>query len=210
MYYKKIELERKKIEFFNNWLGEEFIYVNGQLVSKKFSIMGIDHPFELMENGITANYIVTTKVDMNWQVSIDIKRNGKLVRQNVPVGFGSMPKKPKKSAKEKGIQLLDDYDLEKALEQFHLAIDSGTIDSEVYFYMACIYSIMEREEKGFIALQKAVGYQLANQNRILEEDHLAYLRMHPAFDEFRKSGFTKINQEVLENAVVERLIEEVL
>ena len=33
------------------WTGKEYIYVNGELVSKKFSWFGIDHVFEVEEEG---------------------------------------------------------------------------------------------------------------------------------------------------------------
>ncbi len=43
MYYKKIKTEKNIIEFHNNWLGVETVIVNGQIVSKKTSLLGAHH-----------------------------------------------------------------------------------------------------------------------------------------------------------------------
>jgi len=42
------------------WTGKEYIYVNGKLVSKKFSWFGTDHVFEVEEEGVWVEYILTT------------------------------------------------------------------------------------------------------------------------------------------------------
>ncbi|MCB0589003.1 MAG: hypothetical protein KDD06_27190, partial [Phaeodactylibacter sp.] len=77
------------IEFHNNWLGEETVIVNGQVVSKKSSIWGTNHYFAIPENGADVKYILTSKLTDGMQVALDLIRNGELVQENVPVPFGS-------------------------------------------------------------------------------------------------------------------------
>ena len=62
MQYQKITYEDLIIEFHNNWLGEETVIVNGQLVFKGKLHLGADHPFTVMEGGHPAKYILTTKI----------------------------------------------------------------------------------------------------------------------------------------------------
>jgi len=50
MRFTTIYLGENKIEVFNNLLGRETIKVNGEIVSRKFSIFGAEHIFTLKEN----------------------------------------------------------------------------------------------------------------------------------------------------------------
>ena len=62
---------------FNNcmWSGKEYIYLNGQVVSKEFSWFGMDHVFEVEENEGWVEYIVTTR--FGWKgITADLRRNG--------------------------------------------------------------------------------------------------------------------------------------
>ena len=51
MQYVQVYSGRTKIEVHNSWLGEESVFANGQLVSKKSSVWGTSHHFSVMENG---------------------------------------------------------------------------------------------------------------------------------------------------------------
>lgn len=64
------------IEFDNDmWTGHENIYVNGELVSRKFSWFGTDHIFEVEENGVWVEYVLTT--GFGWMgITADITRDG--------------------------------------------------------------------------------------------------------------------------------------
>jgi len=67
------------------WTGYEKIYVNGELVSKKFSWFGMDHFFEVEEDGEWVDYVLTTV--MGWSgITTDIKRNGVQVFDSSNVG----------------------------------------------------------------------------------------------------------------------------
>lgn len=191
MQYQKIISGETVIEFHNNWMGEEVVIVNGRIVSKKSSVWGTNHYFSVMEDGHNARYILTTKINDHLQVALDLSRNGELIQGDIPVKYGSMPKKPHNKPKKNGFQKLNEYDLEGALEELHQALKIAPKDPEIYFHMACAYSVMENTEAGFEALQKAVEYGLPDTEMILNHDMLAFLRLQEAFEEFLNSGFTK-------------------
>ena len=190
MQYKKLTSGDIIIEFHNNWLGEETVIVNGQIVSKKSSIWGAHHYFTVMEDGHTVRYVLTTKFDMmTSQVLIDLKKNGQLIHENVRVPYGFKPRTPKNKAKKIGIAKLKEYDLEDAVTELQKALDVNNEDPEIYFHMACAYSILERTEEGFECLKQAVAKGLPDTEIILNHDMLAFLRIHDAFEDFLNSGF---------------------
>ena len=100
MQYQKITSGKTIIEFHNNWLGEETVIINGQIVSKKSSILGTHHHFKVMENGQSVTYVLTSKVNDHLQVLLDLKRNGKIVQEDIPVQWGTKPKRPKNTPKK--------------------------------------------------------------------------------------------------------------
>ena len=197
MQYQKITSGDTVIEFHNNWLGEETVIVKGQVVSKKSSVWGIDHKFSVQEKGKEVRFILTTKVDANMQVLLDLRRNGKKVVEDLPVKLGWMPKTPKNLPKQQGIQKLKEYKLEEALVDFKEALKENDEDPEIYFHMACAYSVLERTHDGFEALRKAVEHNLQNTEMILNHDMLAFLRLHDAFEGFFASGFKKYDKKMM-------------
>jgi len=172
MHYKKIALERLIIEFHNNWLGKETVIVNGQIVSKKSSVWGTHHDFTLLEDGHPADYILTTKVNGAMQVFIDLRKNGKIIKENIPVMYGGEPMMPQNSFKQKGIQLVRSYDINEGIVALKKATKISPTDPEIYFHLACAYSIEEEVVEGFESL-----------------------RMDEEFEGFLSSNFTKYNKE---------------
>jgi tetratricopeptide (TPR) repeat protein len=197
MQYQKIISKNTVIEFHNNWLGQETVIVNGQIVSKKSSMMGIHHNFTALEDGKQVRFVLTSKMDMNGSVLLDLRRNGKIAQKDIPVDFGFGPKETPNKAKQKGLTLLMNYDLEEALEEFKKALDVNPEDPEIYFHMACAYSVLEEPLEGFECLKKAVALRLPNNETILNHDMLAFLRMHEAFEGFLNSKFTKYDTKLL-------------
>lgn len=198
MYYKKITSGDTVIEFHNNWLGEETVVVKGQVLSQKSSVWGTHHNFSVIEKGKGVRFVLTTKVNVNMEIFLDLRRNGKLVLEDVPVNLGSRPKEPVNKAKQTGLQKLKEYRLEEALIDLNQALEFNPEDPEIYFHLACAYSVLERAREGFKCLKKAVEYQLPNTDMILNHDMLAYLRLHPAFELFLASGYSKIDREQLD------------
>jgi hypothetical protein len=199
MQYQKLTTGETTIEFHNNWLGEETVIVNGQIVSKKYSVWGTNHFFTVMEDGRQTRYILTTRVDANMQVVIDLSKNGQLIEEGVSVPFGSRPASPHLKLKKEGLDLLKVYDLDDALEKFHEALEIKPQDAEIYFHMACAYSVLEKPKEGFDAIKMAIEHSLQDQEEILNHDMLAFLRMHQAFESFLNSGFKEYDEKLLEN-----------
>lgn len=199
MQYKKLTSGDTIIEFHNNWLGQETVIVNGQIVSKKSSVWGIHHPFQVMENGQQVNYVLTTKVNQHMQVAVDLSKNGEVIQEDVIVGFGSKStwKTPENKAKKQGLLKLNDYDLHDALTDFEAALKISPKDPEIYFHMACAYSILEKVTEGFDCLKNAVANNLQDQEMILNHDKLAFLRMHKGFEDFLNSGFTEYDENLI-------------
>lgn len=190
MQYKKLTSGNVVIEFHNNWLGEETVIVNGQIVSKKSSVWGAHHDFTIMENGQKARYLLTSKVGHNMQVLLDLRKNGAIVQEDVPVDWGSKPKLPQNNLKKQGLLKLKEYDVKSALIEFEKALELEPNDPEIYFHMACAHSNLENTREGFACLKKAVENGLQHTEMILNHDMLAFLRMQDAFESFLNSGFT--------------------
>jgi tetratricopeptide (TPR) repeat protein len=184
MQYHKFTLGKTIIEFHNNWLGEETVIVNGKQVSKKSSIMGIAHPFEVYEKDMNVMYELTSEMLNDGSVVLHLRRNGKLVEGNVPLRYGSRPKPPGLKAKKEGITKLNAYAVEEAIPFFEEAINKDKNDAEAYFHLACAYSILEKPAEGFGALKEALKIGLPNREAILNHDMLAFLRMHEDFEVF--------------------------
>lgn len=191
MHYQKLVSGETVIEFHNNWLGEETVIVHGQVVSKKSSVWGINHYFTITEDGHTVRYILTTRVTDQMHIVLDLSRNGELIHESVPVIQGSLPKRDRNKAKKEGLALLKEYDLEEALSKLSEALKEDADDPEIYFHMACAYSVQEKTEEAFECLQKAVEKNLQNREMILNHDMLAFVRMDEAFSGFFNSGYTK-------------------
>lgn len=88
-----VNIGRTNIEFHNNmWTGHESIYVNGERISKKWSIFGASHYFEVEEEDGWADYVLTTGIGM-MGVSTSLSRNGVSIVEGC--GYGTKVNLPK-------------------------------------------------------------------------------------------------------------------
>jgi len=201
-HYKKLQSGDTVIEFYNSWSGLETVVANGKIVSKKSSVWGTNHYFSVIEQNQEVRYVLTTKVNAGMQVLLDLRKNGQIINNNIPVTFGSGVYKPKikrdNKAKKQGLLQLKEYQLEEALASFKEAAKFDPNDSDIYFNMACIYSVLEQSLEGFNALKLAKEKGFKDRDSILNHDMLAFLRLNPAFEEFTNSGFTKFNKALVE------------
>lgn len=189
MQYHKFVVGETIIEFNNNWLGEEKVMVNGQLVSKKSSTFGTNHHFNLIEDGKELRYVLTSKLTDLMQVALDLRKNGVILYENVIVRYGSAARKPVNKEKKKGMASLQEYELEEAIIAFEKALDVDRKDPEIWFHLACAHSVMENIEKGFECLEKAIENKLTDTAMILKHEMLAYLRIQNRFDDFMAKHF---------------------
>lgn len=65
MKFTTIYLGENKIEIFNSILGKETIKVNGATISTKYSALGTEHHFKLMENEVESDCKIITGMGLN-------------------------------------------------------------------------------------------------------------------------------------------------
>ena len=77
MKYAEFNIDSNKIEFWNSVLGIESILINGKEISKKFSVTGIEHKFELNSK----DYILKSKAKLfaKDEINIQLSENGKII-----------------------------------------------------------------------------------------------------------------------------------
>lgn len=63
-----------EIEIHNSWMGKETIKYNGEIMSSKYSFMGEQHEFAVLENDVWIDYIVEIGF-ANYGVGFNIYRN---------------------------------------------------------------------------------------------------------------------------------------
>lgn len=194
MHYKKIKSGKSIIEFHNNWLGVETVIINGQIVSKKSSIRGTNHYFTIVEEGHIVPYVLTTKLGGTGQVFIDLRRNGELVQNDLLVNFGTKEKPEPNDHKLEGMKLLSEYEIQKAIQSLEKGLEFDKNDPEIYFYLACCYSLEEKTKEGYECIKQAIEYNLNDREMVLNHEMLAYLRIQDAFEEFLNSNFTEYDE----------------
>ena len=163
MLYKKINTEFSIIEFHTNWLGVESIVVNGQIVSKKRASLGTSHYFTVFEQGHVVPYILTTKWDLSGsygKYKLDLRRDGEIIKQNIHVKYNTKSKKDENEFKTIGLKHLNEYEIPEAIIALEKALNFSSKDPEIYFHLACCYSIKEKTEEGFECMKKAVELSL--------------------------------------------------
>jgi len=91
-------------------------------------------------------------------------------------------------------QKYNDYDLEGALEDYKKSAEISEPDKEMYFKMACIYSLLEKTDASLENLEKAFDLGFKNVEKIKTEDRLAYLRIQPEYDGFMSNGYKVVKK----------------
>ena len=104
--------------------------------------------------------------------------------------------------KKSGIQKYKNFDINEAIGDFSKALELAPYDPSLHFNLACSHSLNENSKLAFHHLEMAVRYGLNHMERILNHDDLAFVRIQPEFDTFKKSGF-------LENPLNEKNPEEI-
>lgn len=172
--------------------------VNGQIVSRKSSIMGTNHSFTVIENGVRARYVLNSRLSGMGGVLVDLLRNGRVLLSDVPVKYAIASRGGRNENKENGIAKLKSYEVQDALVEFENALKLDPDDPEIYFHMACAYSVLEKSLEAFECLRQAVEKGLKNTDAILTHDMLAWVRMNEGFEGFLESGFTSFDRRVVE------------
>ncbi len=96
--------------------------------------------------------------------------------------------------KQAGIKKFKDYDTKGAIENFKKALDISPDDKALHFNIACAYSLEEKPWEAFHHLDQAVAYGFRDVDKILTHEALAFIRVMPEFELFRKNQF-RINED---------------
>ena len=88
-----------------------------------------------------------------------------------------------------GKKKLNEFDLNGAIEDFKRSIEITHDDAEVHYMLASAYSLNEEAENAFSHLSQAVSYGFKDYEKIKTDDALAFIRIHPDFDEFERAGY---------------------
>lgn len=109
--------------------------------------------------------------------------------------------------RQEGVKKFQEYDYYGAIEAFEKALEINPQDIAVHFNLACSYSLLEKKDKSFFHLDRAVAYGLKDFKRINEHDALAWLRIQDEFDDFKDNGFRLKNTKEKKEIASDNLLE---
>lgn len=142
------------------------------------------------------------------------KRRQRTERRSKKRGPRAQPAKRKRSnqAKRAGLRFLDNYDLKEAIEELNKAKKIDPRDAEIYFRLAGAYSLTENTRQSLINLDKALKLGHPKE-AIHSEDHLAFIRIQPAFQRFLRNDYTYIplaedDKKPIDDVILQRSKEE--
>ncbi|MBK8632532.1 MAG: hypothetical protein WAT92_10905 [Saprospiraceae bacterium] len=116
-------------------------------------------------------------------------------------GFVRPPSKVRNNPfKTTGMSKYKDYDLESAIEDFKQGLNLEPNDIALNFNIACAYSLTEKKSLAFEHLAKAVNLGFNDLDRILKHDDLAYMRIQPEFEEFKRNEFKVVPRQIQNEA----------
>ena len=91
--------------------------------------------------------------------------------------------------KKSGIKKFREYNIEESLEDFKKAVEISPKDPDIYFNMACAYSLLEKTDKSLEHLGAAVELGMKDKELIHGHDALAYVRIQPEFEDFVENNY---------------------
>ncbi len=118
-------------------------------------------------------------------------------------------RKQAENLKQSGIKKFKDFDTKGAIQDFKKALETHSGDFALHFNLACAYSLEEQTENAFRHLDLAVANGLREYDKIISHEALAFIRVSPVFEAFRKNHF-RLNEQMLEdlkNNVQEEMLE---
>ncbi len=90
---------------------------------------------------------------------------------------------------KEGKSKFKDFDYDGAIEDFEEALKISPNNPAVHFNLACLYSLMEDEEKALRHLNQAVAQGFQDFNRIENHEALSWLRTRGSFESFRQNDY---------------------
>lgn len=99
-------------------------------------------------------------------------------------------KKRENPYKKTGFKKYKEYDIEGAIDDLEKSLEIDPNDKDIYFQLACGYSLMERPEDSLQFLQSAIQLGYDNYENINTIDDLAYLRISPVYQTYKANGYS--------------------
>ena len=93
--------------------------------------------------------------------------------------------------KKSGLKKYREFDIEEAIIDFEKGLKIQPNDESLHFHLACAYSLLENKEKAFHHIAMAVNNGFTDFKKIQSHDDLAYMRIQPEYEEFKKSGYQR-------------------
>ncbi len=129
-----------------------------------------------------------TIVIQNVQGDINNSQQPSLVSTNATSSVVSAS--PKETPfKISGDKKYANYDFDGAILDYKKSLNVKSIDPEVHFKLACLYSILEQVSSSLFHLNKAVEQGFVDFDQIQQNEHLAYLRTTNDFEKFVKNNY---------------------
>ncbi len=180
--------------------GKERIYINNDLVSEKSTGLKFISVHRV-EYGKDQYEIELALIDFQrYDVECNIYCNGHLLK-SFACAFGDQSgaleirevEENEKAVvraidrfRSAGIKKLEEYEIAASIKELQSALAIDPDDAEVHLYLACGFSLLENIDQGFEHLQTAIESGLKGKDRILTIDQLAFLRIQPRFEAFKK------------------------
>jgi len=193
MYYYKEKFGKLQIEIEGVWNGDEIIYINGQLASKKKAKFKTQHDIRLAPAAEGHYILIETGLNIFLRRGCKIFLNHDPIKKNFIIPDGD---KAANYWKKDGIRNLKNLEVTQAIQDLMKALKMYPGDAEAYFYLACAYSNKENAKQAFESVLKSVEHHLLDHGQIMEEGMLAYMRLHPAFESFKSSGYLNLNRDL--------------
>ena len=179
--------------------GKEIIYVNDEMVSQGRNITSFNTVDSFNQNGDHFDIEIDTESLSPFKINCSVFINGHwegttMVTQEVNTMVLTVTEELESSSLERmldrylqlGKKELSEYDLDLAALHFDKALMIRRDNSEVYYYKACISSLNEDLVEAFINLEKAIELGLNGRQRIMEDGHLAFIRITEEFEVFKE------------------------
>lgn len=186
MSYHLFKIGQNRIVYQLNTFGKETIQLNNKTVLEgRLNQTGKSNNYklELIDNDDMITTTITSSINQDSQIIVDCYQNEILTHSNVKLKRGKF----KNKFKVDGLAKLEAFDLEAAIVSLHKALELIPYDGEIYFHLACAYSIQEKTKDGLECIRLAMENGFADKTLLMNHDKLAFLRMQDDF----KSLFPK-------------------
>jgi len=116
--------------------------------------------------------------------------------RNYPTVMNFKKRKEAENLKQSGIKKFKEFDTKGAISDFKKALETSPEDFAIHFNIACAYSLEEQANEAYKHLDLAVAHGFREFDKILNHEALAYIRVLPVFEAFKKNQY-RLNEQLL-------------